>query len=51
MKSRWWIAASLLFAFGSVVQTGCGKSADLPTESVEPEPVQDAADDMEIPPP
>ncbi len=52
MKFRWWIAALLLVAVGSIVQSGCGESApDLPTESVEPEAVENAAEDMEVPPP
>ncbi len=50
MKSRWWIAATLLLGLGLITQGGCGGAPDLPTEDTDTTSVDPEAD-MEVPAP
>ena len=41
MKSRWWIASSLVLALALLFQAGCGGPAELPTNDAPDEVVDD----------
>ena len=41
MKSKWWVAASLMVGLGLLFQPGCGKQPQLSTEASPDEPIDD----------